>query len=157
MKYGKNCFTVILNSKKPGGLLQITNRIYYPQTISRAQELLDDAWSQLKQAQTQASSARRAAREQQQLEWEEKQRGFRERVSANIEKLEGKLVNARSALDRQESHLAKLESDYSNAWNDNYRDRCAEWITEAKDKIADIQDSIYRMESWLEEEREKLR
>ena len=141
------------------------------QTLNHAQERLNEAWAQLKNSQDRFYAARRVAHEQQQREWEgrhrereekqreweRKQHDFRNRVQANIDKLEGKLANARSALSRQESHLDKLEDDYSNAWNDSFRDRCSEWIDEAKNRIADIRASIERMEGWLDEERGKLR
>jgi chromosome segregation ATPase len=127
------------------------------QALSNAQERLNDAWAQLKGAQDQFYTAQRAAHEQRQRDWEAKQSDYRERIRANISKLEDKLHNARSALSRQEANLDKLQNDYSSAWNDGYRDRCSGWIDEANGKIADIRASIDRMEGWLDEERAKLR
>ena len=127
------------------------------QTLNRAQERLNEAWTQLKSAQDRFYSAQRTAHQERQQEWERKQRDFRQRVQANIDKLDNNLDRARSALSRQEAHLDKLESDYSNAWSDSFKDRCSEWIDEAKDKIADIRASIDKMEGWLDEERGKLR
>jgi predicted nucleic acid-binding Zn-ribbon protein len=80
-----------------------------------------------------------------------------ERVEANISKLEGKLESAKTALDRQETHLDKLRDDYSNAWNDKFRERCSEWIEQGEEKISDIKEHIDRLETWLDEERSKIK
>ena len=127
------------------------------QTLTRAQERLNEAWTRLKQAQDRFYVGQKAAHEQRQREWDEKQRDFRERVRANIEKLEGNLQKAADALARQESHLEKLENDHSNARSDSYRERVSGWIEEAKAKIADIRASIERIKGWLNDERDKLR
>lgn len=120
------------------------------ENLQKAREKLDQAWARLKEAGNQYYQAKHAA-------WQEKQQNFRERVHANIDKLEDKLDKARSALGRQEAHLEKLRGDYSNAWNDGFKDRCSAWIDEAETRIRDITASIERMEGWLDEERNKLR
>lgn len=127
------------------------------ETLTRAQERLNEAWAQLKGAQDSFYTAQRAAHEERQREWERKQAAYDERAQANIDKLEANLDKARSALSRQEAHLEKLESDYSSAWNDSFKEKCSGWIDEAKDKIADIRASIERMEGWLDEQRRKLK
>lgn len=127
------------------------------QTLTSAQDKLNDAWSRLKNAQDAFYEQRRQAHEQHQIEWENKRNEYRVRVEARIENLEAKVDKARNALSRQHDHLDKLESQYSEAWNESFKDRCSVWIDEAKDKIRDIEASIDRMEGWLDEERTKLR
>ncbi len=120
------------------------------ETLHNASEKINEAWARLKEAGDRFYEAKNA-------EWKAKQHDFRGRIQANIDKLEVKLENARSALSRREAHLDRLRDDYSNAWNDGFRDRCSGWIDEEESKIQDITLSIERLEGWLEDERNKLR
>jgi hypothetical protein len=127
------------------------------ETLFAAQERLNQAWADWKSRNNLLFEARREERKRKQREYEEKHQRFVERVEANISKLEGKLESAKAALDRQETHLDKLRDDYSNAWNDKFRERCSEWIEQGEEKISDIKEHIERLETWLEEERSKIK
>ena len=124
--------------------------------LSDAQARLDAAWAHWKDEKNRLFTLKKEAWERRQQEREEKHQHFVERVTANIEKLEAKLEGAKSALERHEAHLEKLRDDYNNAWSDNFGERCSGWIEECEEKVADIQASIERMETWLSEERAKL-
>ena len=124
--------------------------------LKEAQDRLNAAWAELKSSQDRFYAERRTAHAEKQREWERRQADFRSHVIANIEKIEGNIDKAENALERKKSHLDKLEDDYRNAWNDKFRDKCSDWIDEAKNRIADIEESIERMKRWLSEERGKL-
>jgi hypothetical protein len=120
------------------------------QALVAAQEKLDRAWAEWK--------GRMDLFYQQKREnYERKQREFTSHVRAHIATLEEKLEKAQGALARQEAHLEKLQDDYNNAWSDNFKERCSGWIEECETRISDIQESISRIESWLDEERGKLK
>jgi len=121
-----------------------------------AQSRLDEAWRDFKSSQDRFYSERRAAKAAKNLERERRTEEFRRRVAANIEKIEANIEKAENALERQKDHLNKLRDDYSNAWNDNFRERCSDWIDEARGKISNIESSIEQMNEWLRKEREKL-
>jgi len=100
---------------------------------------------------------RQREREERRVEREIKRRLFLERVEANISKLEDKLSHSRDALTRKENHLDELKGNYYGAWNDSFKERCSEWIQETEETISNIKEHIERLESWLEQERDKLR
>ncbi len=133
------------------------DKAYIYKLLSDAQARLDAAWSHWKDEKSRLFTLKKEAWERRKQEREEKHQQFGERVTANIEKLEAKLEGAKSALERNEAHLEKLRDDYNNAWSDSFRERCSEWIEECEEKAGDIQASIERMETWLSEERSKLR
>lgn len=97
--------------------------------------------------------------EQKKQAWEEGQvrrQNAKERIEANIEKNEESLRKAENALDRQKQHRSKLEDDISSAYSDSFRERAEGWLDECNDKISDIEDSIEKLESWIQEGRERL-
>jgi hypothetical protein len=134
------------------------------QSLQEANEKLNEGWRHWKESMSALQNRRQQEWEQRQrerktrnAEREGKQRLFFERVENNIEKLEEKLNNARSALERQEDHLEDLREKYSEAWSDGFRERCSEWIDETEDRIDSIKEHIERLEGWIEQERDKLR
>jgi hypothetical protein len=97
--------------------------------------------------------------EQKKQAWEEGQarrQHAKERIQANIEKNKESLRKAEDALDRQKQHRRKLEDDIASAYSDSFRERAEGWLDECNDKITDIEDSIQRLESWIQEGRDKL-
>jgi len=133
-------------------------------SLQQAKEKLDEAWSlwkskksDFRQHQQREWETRQRNRELRQAEYEAKRSNFIEHVKGNISKLEDKLEKAKSALERQEAHLEKLRSDYEEAWNDSFKDRCSDWIDEAETRIESIKESIERLEGWISEEQEKIR
>lgn len=97
--------------------------------------------------------------EQKKQAWEEGQarrEQAKERIRANIEKNKESLRKAEDALERQKQHRRKLEDDISSAYSDSFRERAEGWLDECNDKISDIEDSINRLESWIQEGKDKL-
>lgn len=115
------------------------------QSLETTQQQLNDAWEKWKEA-----------KGAQKKEKEEKHQNFVERVEKNIANLEEKLSKSNSALERAEAHLEDLQEQFRTAWNDGFKDRCSEWITETENKIESIKESILRLEGWLDEDRRKL-
>lgn len=119
------------------------------QSLKLAQDQLNEAWQRWKET-------KNAARAERQQEREAKHTQFIERIERNIAKNEEKLANANDALERAEARLADLQEKFDTAWNDGYKERCSEWITECEAKIESIKESISRLEGWLEEDKRKL-
>lgn len=64
---------------------------------------------------------------------------------------------ATQTLERLKDHRDKLQNDIDPAWNDDFRDRAYEWLSETEDKISDIEDFIAKLEDWISEDEDKLR
>lgn len=97
--------------------------------------------------------------EQKKKAWEDGQARrdqAKERIKANIEKNKESLRKAEDALERQKQHRRKLEDDISSAYSDSFRERAEDWLDECNDKISDIEDSIDRLQSWIQEGKDKL-
>lgn len=122
---------------------------------------LDDAWTEYKKE-----------KEERNREWERKQRDFLNVLEEKLEKkiafverqesridnqkaylrkLEDRLENQKDYLRKKEEHLEKLEDDYDNAWSDSFRDKCSDWIDEAKDKIREVESDIDSLEDKIRE------
>lgn len=112
------------------------------ESLQEAKEKIDEGWGHWKEKNTEIR--------------ERKQREWRERIEANIEKLEGQLDKARGALEHQQSHLEDLNQKYSEARGESYRSRVSDWIEECEERISSIQENIDRLEQWLSEARDKL-
>jgi len=126
-------------------------------SLSDAQAKLDAAWERWKDQSKYLWGLKQQQWEIRKKEREEKHRLFVQRVTENINKLEGKLESATSALERQEARLEKLRGDLDNAWSESFKERCSGWIEECEERISDIQQSISRLTSWIDEEKAKLR
>lgn len=113
--------------------------------IKTIREQHDIFWGRYKQHQ-----------EERQRQFEQKRDSARDRIEANLDKNRDQLRKAVDALERQKAHRRDLEEKISSAWNDTYRDRAEGWLDETNDKIADIEQSIERIEGWIEEGRSKL-
>ncbi|MBS1793150.1 MAG: hypothetical protein JSS81_04815 [Acidobacteria bacterium] len=91
--------------------------------------------------------------------WEEGQirrEQAKERIQANIDKNRVSLRKAEDALERQKQRRSDLEDQISSAWSDSFRERAEGWLDECNYKISDIEDSISRLESWIQEGEDKL-
>jgi hypothetical protein len=91
--------------------------------------------------------------------WEEGQtrrENAKERIQANVEKNKESLRKAEDALERQKQHRSKLQDDISSAYSDGFRERAEGWLDECNDKISDIESSIDRIETWIQEGKDKL-
>jgi len=87
----------------------------------------------------------------------QRQEDFQQRVRANLEKNYERHRKATDALHRVRAHADDLRDKISSAWNDDFRDRATEWLSEAEDKITDIENSIQEIEGWIHEDEQKLR
>lgn len=90
-------------------------------------------------------------------EKEQKHHDFIHRTRENIQKNEERLAKATDALHRQHEHRSNLHDQIADARSDDFRDRASGWLAEAEDKISDIEESVKRLEQWIEEDRAKLR
>jgi gas vesicle protein len=82
---------------------------------------------------------------------------FQQRVRANIDSNHERHRKASDALRRVRSHAENLRNQINGAWSDDYRERACGWLSETEDKIRDIEDSIKRIEGWIQEDEQKLR
>jgi len=86
-----------------------------------------------------------------------RQEEFQERVRNNLNKNYERHRKATDALHRVRNQADDLRERISSAWNDSFIDRASEWLSEAEDKISDIETSIQQIEDWIEEDEAKLR
>jgi len=129
-------------------------------------------WNEVKQELDDALTEYKEERKDRNHEWERKQRDFLavleekldkkiafvdrqksriENQKAFLRKLEDRLENQKDFLRKKEEHLEKLEDDYSNAWSDSFRDKCSDWINDAKDKIREVESDIDGLEVKIRE------
>jgi len=76
----------------------------------------------------------------------------RNRLDINYEKLE----KAKDAAQRVRDHIENLNDNISSAWNDDYIDRAQGWLSEAEDKLQNIEEWIDKLESWISDDEDKL-
>ena len=108
------------------------------QAITQMRDVHDAWWDSLKKNRT-----------QQQGDW-------RHRVRQNIEKNKERYRKVSEALKRQHNHAADLRSKISSAWNDDWVRQAEGWLSEAEDKIRDMEDTLLQIQSWIEEDERKL-
>lgn len=82
---------------------------------------------------------------------------FQARVRANLEKNHDQHRRATDALSRARAHADELRSQIASAWNDDFRERASEWLSEEEDRIRDIEAHILQIEGWIGENEQKLR
>ena len=82
--------------------------------------------------------------------------GRKERISSNIEKLRVKLIGAYVTLQKMESAADDLRDKIGTAWSEAYTLRATGWLAELEGKIETHKEHIQRLESWLQEEENKL-
>jgi hypothetical protein len=88
---------------------------------------------------------------------DQKQKDFRERIKANLEKNKERLRRQCDALERHETALNNLQEKIDNASEGNWLDRAlSEYKPDLETKIDDIKESIKRIEGWIEEDEAKL-
>lgn len=136
------------------------------ESLKKAGQQIDDAWARWKERygifkekrhqEFLERKERRRDRQRKHEEWQHRHEEYLQRVQANIHKLEEKLEKQRGFLERQSAHLGRLQEQYDSAYSDSFRDRCADWISEAEEKIRDAEGNIERLEEWLREAQAKL-
>jgi len=81
---------------------------------------------------------------------------FQARVRANIAANCERLQKATDALERWRGNADNLRDVINSASNDAHLEKAMGWLSEAEDKIRDIEESIGRIESWIHEDEQKL-
>jgi len=87
---------------------------------------------------------------------ENKKENYKNNARENLEKNNEKLRKATNALEKLKEHRNKTQNDIDSAWNDNFRDRAYEWLSETEEKISDIEQYIEKIEDWISEDEAKL-
>lgn len=80
----------------------------------------------------------------------------RQRIQANLQKNIERLNKATEALERQHRRASELRHKIATAWNEDFASRASGWLAEAEAKIADIEASIARCQTWIEEDESRL-
>lgn len=77
-------------------------------------------------------------------------------VQENISKNQDKLNGARDALSRVRQRIDELQDKLSETKSPKWETLYSDWISEARTKEADIEESIERLRSWISEDEDKL-
>ena len=125
--------------------------------LSRASELLGQAWDIWRTGKKQAIEHYRRLKQEAREARQAKREAWEIRMRENISKLEDRLERLKRALDRRRSNLARLEAMRDSARSDSYRKRIDDWIEEERSRIAEIEGKIEQVEAWISEARDKLR
>ena len=81
---------------------------------------------------------------------------FQARVRANLERNYERHRKAAEALRSCERSADELRDKIATAWNDDWASQASGWLADLEDKIRDIQNSIDRIEDWIQEDEENL-
>jgi len=79
--------------------------------------------------------------------------GIKINLRENIERLK----KSKLALERQIANRQKLEEKIASARSLDFLRRHETWLQECIQKIADIENSIRKIESWIEDDKNKLK
>jgi hypothetical protein len=121
------------------------------------QNILDEYWREWKRSHQRLHESKREAYETRREEAAARRAAFEERVNANLARLQGRLDRLRGVIEHKEQHLEELREKRDSAWNDDFRERVEGWIEEEERAIDDIRGKIDDIESWIQQEEEKLR
>ncbi len=80
----------------------------------------------------------------------------RARIIANIAKNREAYHRCAEALGRQRQRESDLEAQISESWNPNWQERASGWLSECREKIASMEESLARLERWIQEGEDKL-
>jgi len=80
-----------------------------------------------------------------------------ERAQANLAKNHERLEKATQALTYFQARSEELRTKIAEAWNEEWKTRAAERLTEIDAKILDIEASITRIEEWIKEDEGKAK
>ena len=122
------------------------------EAIKEARESHDEFWKQYKKL----KEERRLAAQQKHETFVRKREEWRNRVRENISKNEAKLERAQGALARTRRRIKDIEGKLRDNTSAKWEAIFSEWISDAEAKEADIEASIARFESWIEEDKAKL-
>jgi hypothetical protein len=111
------------------------------QRIQEIRQTHDSFWNEYKKT-----------REIRQQEHREKISAVLDRIEANISNNQTKKAKAEDALERAEANISKLDEMLENARGDDHRERVEGWLAEAHTKKESIEQSIRRIEEWIEQD-----
>lgn len=80
-----------------------------------------------------------------------------QRIRANLEGNYERHRRASETLSRLRCHTDDLREKIMSAWNDSFRGRATEWLSNTEDKIRDIEEFLKKVEEWIREDEQKLR
>ena len=106
------------------------------------------------------SSERSQLYEDRQREKEEKRLKSqikKQNIENNLSSNESKLAKAKDAKERFMDKRNDLQDKIYDSTNDNWKYKAYDWLDEFDAKIRDIEEHISRLETWIDEDREKLR
>ncbi len=127
------------------------------EALSNASDSLRRAWDTWKTGRQRAIEHYRAEKR---AAWEARQakrEAWEARMRENISRLEDRLDRLESALGRRQSNLSRLEDMKSSAWSDSYRERVDGWISDERERIAEIERKIDQVKGWILDTTAKLR
>jgi chromosome segregation ATPase len=124
--------------------------------LDEAQQALNADWDEWKDIQRQAYEARERARDERSRVREERKASSREHVNQIISNLEEKLEKAEGARDYMRGRIEDLEEKRDSAYSDGYREGVSSRIEELEKKLADIEESVDRLNGWIREQRDRL-
>lgn len=113
------------------------------QALQAARERLNAAWDTYKRNRESAYTHQHADRTR--------------RVNERIENLEERTERLSAVLAKKEAHLNDLYEKLSDARSDDFRGVVSGWIREEESAIQEIREKLRNVETWLAEERDKLR
>lgn len=115
------------------------------EAIQDAQATHDDFWGRYREHQAVAHQERA-----------DKHAAWQERTRENIARNEERRSKAEHALERVRQNIRDNYDKLSDAWSDEFRERVQGWIDEGEEKASDIEASIDRLTTWIEEDEAKL-
>lgn len=127
------------------------------EALNDASDSLGRAWDTWKRGRQEAIEHYRTDKRAAWGARKEKREAWEARMRENISKLEGRLDRLESSLDRRQSNLSRLEDMRSSAWSDSYRERVDGWISDERERIAEIEGKIEQTKGWLSDTKAKLR
>lgn len=107
--------------------------------IQEVQKEHDAWWGELRREQTRRREERQA------------------RIRANLESNYERHRRASEALERLRRHADNLRDRIASAWNRNWAAGAERRLCELEGKIADIEDSLQKIEEWIREDENRLK
>ena len=116
-----------------------------------------ERFQQVKEEQEDFWRRYREAREVNREKFEAGREAFRSRVSDNLEKNRSRLEKTQEALTRFREKVADLENKVDDeSASVKWRGIWAEWLADAKVRMANIEEQVERLENWIDEDKRKL-
>lgn len=122
------------------------------EAIQEARESQDTFWEK----RNDLAAERRDANERRRTEIAEKRSAWEERTRANISRNRENLSKAEAARARTLGRIREIESKLAETTSDRWQSIFSEWLSDAQNKLRDIEGSIDRIEGWIREEQERL-